>query len=196
MVMPGLVDYGAITVGGAIATGAHSSSLKHKSAVHDYMVAASVVNGLGQVIQVTDSDIDFPAFRANLGALGILVDITFKTLPLFKVQAWQIDITGYIDIPSWPDHIIELARWRDFANFYWFNVNNGAVMHAFDIVDKDTPGDRIRTTWDPAPLSIIPWVYYKAISVMNNLSENEVCLLAATRLAQLKLTETTEEGIK
>jgi FAD/FMN-containing dehydrogenase len=199
MVVPGLVDYGAITVAGSIATGAHSSSLKHKTAVHDYMIAgislltqATIVNGLGQVINITDKDPDFPAVRANLGALGILTHVTFQALPLYKVKGTQFDLSK--DIATLPSRIINIVKQHDFANLYYFSENDAAILHTYNIVDKDTPGNGVRTTWDPSFSSVVPWGYYKVIGLLNGLSSNEMCWLAGTRVSQLKGPETTQEG--
>lgn len=52
----------------------------------------------------------------------------------------------------------------------------------------------VRTTWDPAPSSVVPWGYYKAIEILNTaFSENEMCLLAKTRAIQLSWPETTQD---
>ncbi|KAJ3317409.1 hypothetical protein HDV06_001652 [Boothiomyces sp. JEL0866] len=192
MSVEGMVDYGAITVAGSIATGAHSSSLKVQSGVADHIIAVKLVNGLGQVVEIKKGDPDFLAVHTNLGALGILTEVTFQAVPLFKVKGEQIDLSNQID--TLPDDIVGLVQQHDYANLYWFADNNAAILHTYNKVDPATPGNGYRTTWDPSFSSIVPWVYYKAIAELNKIgTENEMCLLAETRAVQLKSRETTED---
>jgi FAD/FMN-containing dehydrogenase len=115
----GLVDYGAITVAGAIATGAHSSSLKYPAAVHDHTLSFTIVDGTGTVRTITRKDGDaFFAARTNLGLLGVVVDVTFQAVDAFKVEAKQVDLSASVD--HLEDVLIEQARSYDFANTYWF----------------------------------------------------------------------------
>ncbi|KAJ3347391.1 hypothetical protein HDU91_006790 [Kappamyces sp. JEL0680] len=192
MTIEGMVDYGAITVAGAIATGAHSSSLKVHSGVADHIVAVTLVTGMGEVVRLTSDDPDFCAIHTNLGALGIITEVTFQAVPLFKVRGQQINLSSRID--TLPNDLVGLVQDHDYANLYWFLGNNNAILHTYNKVDAATPGNGHRTTWDPTFASFVPWVYYKAIEALNNVfSENEMCLLAKTRALQLANSETTED---
>ena len=137
MTIEGMVDYGAITVAGSIATGAHSSSLKVHSGVADHIIGCKLVNGRGELITLTHQDRDFAAIHTNLGALGILVEVTFQAVPLFKVRGKQIPIT---DLDAMPDQLVGLVKQHDWANLYWFSSNNKAILHTYNKVDASTPG--------------------------------------------------------
>jgi hypothetical protein len=192
MTILGMVDYGAITVAGAIATGAHSSSLKHQSGVADSIIAVKFVNGLGDLVTLTKSNTDFLAIHTNLGALGVLVEVTFQAIPIQKVRGEQINLSDRLNTLA--DDIVGLVKQHDYANLYWFTENNNAILHTYNFVDVNTPGNGIRGTWDPAISSVIPLVYYKAIDILNDqLSENEMCLLAKTRALTLINPETNED---
>lgn len=61
--------YGNITLGGAIGTGSHGSTIKYNASISSQVVGLLVVDGTGQVRRITDSE-DLKAFRLNLGLLG------------------------------------------------------------------------------------------------------------------------------
>lgn len=61
--------YGNITMGGAIGTGSHGSTLKYNASISSQVVGLTVVDGQGIVRTITDSE-DLRAFRLNLGLLG------------------------------------------------------------------------------------------------------------------------------
>lgn len=61
--------YANITIGGAIGTGAHGSTIKYNATISAQVVQMTVVNGLGQLIVISDTD-DLNAFKINLGLLG------------------------------------------------------------------------------------------------------------------------------
>lgn len=62
--------YGNLTLGGAIGTGAHGSSIKHNCTVSSQVARLKIVDGLGEVRDITDPE-ELKAFRINLGLLGI-----------------------------------------------------------------------------------------------------------------------------
>lgn len=61
--------YGNITLGGAIGTGSHGSTIKYNASISSQVVALTVVDGTGRVRKITDEE-DLRAFRLNLGLLG------------------------------------------------------------------------------------------------------------------------------
>lgn len=61
-----------ITLGGAIGTGAHGSTLKYNSTISALVRRMTVVNGLGQIVEIFTSD-DLKAFSVHLGLLGMIL---------------------------------------------------------------------------------------------------------------------------
>lgn len=61
--------YGNITIGGAIGTGSHGSTLIYNASISSQVVGLTIVDGTGTVQRITDSE-DLRAFRLNLGLLG------------------------------------------------------------------------------------------------------------------------------
>ncbi|KAI8892340.1 hypothetical protein BC833DRAFT_612018 [Globomyces pollinis-pini] len=192
--MVGVPDYGGITVGGSIGTGGHGSSLKYPSATHDYMVAAKLVDGTGQIINITEDHPDFPAFRVNLGALGILTEITLNTLPLQKLYAKNIEL----DFNDATLNMVDIVKQYDFANVFYFPYNKKAIIATFTGVDPTTPGNGYKTAWDspslPIPASVTQWVTQKAVDTLNKLAnQDQICALENLRYNQFKNPDTSEQ---
>lgn len=62
--------FGNITIGGAIGTGAHGSSIKYHASISAQVANLKIVNANGEVQVITDSE-DLKAFRMHLGLLGM-----------------------------------------------------------------------------------------------------------------------------
>lgn len=72
--------YGNITLGGAIATGAHGSTIKYTATISAQITQLTVIDGLGQKRVITDPN-DLNAYRVHLGLLGLRYQIlTFEVL--------------------------------------------------------------------------------------------------------------------
>lgn len=70
--------YANITLGGAIGTGAHGSTLKYNSTISAQVLAMTVVDGLGNKLVISDSE-DLRSFKVHLGLLGIkLLNLNLK----------------------------------------------------------------------------------------------------------------------
>lgn len=61
--------YGNITLGGAIGTGAHGSTIRYNASISSQVVGLTVVDGMGNIRKISDSK-DLQSFRLNLGLLG------------------------------------------------------------------------------------------------------------------------------
>ncbi|KAG8803313.1 hypothetical protein FRC17_006196, partial [Serendipita sp. 399] len=80
-----------ITIAGAIAMGAHRSSLREDSMVAAGALSLDIVNGKGELVHI-DRDMNSDTWLAattSLGLLGAIVRIKFKVRPDFKVYADQ-----------------------------------------------------------------------------------------------------------
>lgn len=68
--------YGNITLGGAIGTGAHGSSIKYPSSLSSQIAWLTIVDGNGDIRVITNPN-ELKSFRIHLGLLGILHAISF-----------------------------------------------------------------------------------------------------------------------
>jgi len=84
--------YGGISLGGAVATGAHGSSLLGHSTISSYILSMDVVGADGNLTTysagttgVTDPD-QWRALKTNLGLLGIVVRLRLALEPQFNLH--------------------------------------------------------------------------------------------------------------
>lgn len=80
-----------ITLAGAVAMGAHRSSLREASMVAAGALEIHIVDGKGDlnIIKRDDSNEEWLAASTSLGLLGVIVRMKFKIYPDFKVYADQ-----------------------------------------------------------------------------------------------------------
>ena len=68
-----------MTIGGAIATGTHGSSIEHGSLSNQVLaVKAVLANGTSVVISEESHPFLIQAFRINVGRLGVVTDVKLK----------------------------------------------------------------------------------------------------------------------
>jgi FAD/FMN-containing dehydrogenase len=73
---PGVITYQ--TIGGAIASCTHGQGL-YQSSLSDIVSSVRVVLASGEVLVIDDADPRLGAFRASLGCLGVITEITLRT---------------------------------------------------------------------------------------------------------------------
>lgn len=61
--------FGNITLGGAIGTGAHGSTIKYNASISSQVVGVRIVDGMGKIQDITNPE-DLNALRIHLGLLG------------------------------------------------------------------------------------------------------------------------------
>ncbi|XP_037042731.1 probable L-gulonolactone oxidase 6 [Bradysia coprophila] len=166
--------YGKITLGGAIGTSAHGSSIKYNSSLSAQVVSLTVVNGLAQTLEISDPD-DLKSFGAHLGLLGIIVDVTMYTVPLYKVLAHNYVM---------PDTILtdgtaqNWAQTSDQITYYWFPACNEVVVVNLTFVPVDTPGTAI-SYLVPSSYGFFNLIIARAKEMLYDLTVSE-CAAAST----------------
>ena len=138
-------DYNDVSMAGAVATGAHHSSLKISSAVSDWLMELTLINGLGQRVVLTGAQLD--TARVHLGLLGAVVSMKFKIVPQFKLS---------FKVERFPDDHIgtklaEQVAQFDYARASWFPHTDEYILESFDGVSVDTPGESFGTAWTSTP---------------------------------------------
>jgi L-gulonolactone oxidase len=145
---------GGITIGGAIGTGAHGSTLKHPSSLSDQVLSLLIVDGSGEIRNISDP-IELQAFRLHLGLCGIVISITFKTVPLYKLY-------GVSSLE--PESILtdgtasNLADSHDFVELFWFPNQKKVVVvrgnYTYDISVKGNAYTTLEPDVSPAGTSL------------------------------------------
>lgn len=110
---PGVI--GIQTLGGALSTGTHGQGL-HRSALCDAVEALTVMLANGDIIRVDRSDPRFGAFVMGMGMLGILLDVTLRTVPNRIMRCTKFTT----DYPFLLEHNERLNREHGFVKSWWF----------------------------------------------------------------------------
>ena len=82
-----------ITIAGAIATATHGSGDRNQN-LAAAVSALKLVTATGDIIALRRGDADFDGAVVNLGALGVMTELTLDIVPAFEVRQ-----TVYLDIP-------------------------------------------------------------------------------------------------
>ncbi|MFM5502160.1 D-arabinono-1,4-lactone oxidase [Aeromonas veronii] len=110
---PGVI--GIQTLGGALSTGTHGQGL-HQSALCDVVEAMTVMLANGDIIRVDRTDPRFGAFVMGMGMLGILLDVTLRTVPNRIMRCTKFTT----DYPFLLEHNERLNREHGFVKSWWF----------------------------------------------------------------------------
>ncbi|KAJ5535305.1 hypothetical protein N7527_001559 [Penicillium freii] len=121
------------SIAGVIATGTHGSSLRH-GLVSECIDSLGLVLANGQLVRCspTNNPDLFRAGLVSLGALGIVVEVTFKATPTFKI-AWRQErysLPRVLDEWStglWTSH--------EFVRVWWLPYEKGAIVWRADKTD-------------------------------------------------------------
>ncbi|XP_037051389.1 L-gulonolactone oxidase-like [Bradysia coprophila] len=167
--------FGNITLGGAIGTGAHGSTLKYNSTISEQVVRLTVVNGLGEIVEIFDPQ-DLNAFKVNLGLLGILVEITLYTVPLYKVLAHNYVVSDEILTDG---TALNWARNSDQITFYWFPAFQQVVVANLTFVSASSPGEAYTNAVAPRTYGYFNYIATKSKEFAYDLTSSQ-CTLAST----------------
>ncbi|MEU4622471.1 D-arabinono-1,4-lactone oxidase [Actinoplanes sp. NPDC023801] len=153
LAMPNLGDIDAQTVAGAISTGTHGTGLGH-STLASCVEAVTMVTAGGKVERHTIGDPDFPAVRLGLGALGVLVEVTLRSVPAFTLLADERPM-------PLTDVLAGLDEWlpeNDHVEFFWYPYTDRAsVKRNRRVPTDDKPLSRFRGWFDDEFLSNTVW---------------------------------------
>jgi FAD/FMN-containing dehydrogenase len=161
----GLKNIGSITeqsIAGAISTGTHGTGLTFGS-IGTQIISVQLVSGTGDLVTITDADPDhLNAVRLNLGALGIITQMTIQCVPDYDLEfaaCW----CKFNDIV---DQMETLAQTNTRVKFWWLIPPIG---------DKDNV---IMTTENPVgaatPASSAEGLPMDTIGILDNLGNATV----------------------
>jgi len=131
-------SFGGITIGGALGTGARGSSLLHQTSLSDQIIAAEFVDGNGEIQTIDESSTDFPAFRVHLGLLGIITQVSFRTVPTFKMEIENYEVSDSILLDG---TALDMARRFDWFEMHWFPSNHKVIVSKGTFVDSQVFGN-------------------------------------------------------
>lgn len=133
------VKFTGVTVGGAMMTGTHSSSLVHPSTLPDQAISMTIVDGLGDVVVVSGDLLDATAI--GIGAIGIVLDVTVKIYPNFKIRMVN---TAHNESFMTSGEAVEMAKGKDYFALTWFPSANTVTSTAGTYLEGlSTPGNDV-----------------------------------------------------
>ncbi len=116
LALANLGDIAYQTVAGAISTSTHGTG-KALTGLAGHVVAMKLVNGLGEIIECSQSVNPhiFDVARVSVGALGVITEYTLQAVPSFRLRA--------LEQPMRLDEVLEnahdLASTNDHFEFFW-----------------------------------------------------------------------------
>lgn len=140
LALPNLGDIDRQTIAGAVATSTHGTGSGFQS-ISAAVSGARLVTGDGAVIEVDHAhrpDL-LAAVQANLGALGIVTELTLRCEPAFNLHA--IDSTHELDEVL--DDFDQVADANDHVEFFWIPGTDLAMRKVNNRTTAE-PGGRSR----------------------------------------------------
>lgn len=114
--LEGGTNYGRMTVGGIVATGAHGSS-RDGGTLSSRVVAATIVTASGEVVYVDAArPDDLRAARLHLGMLGVVYSLTLRCEPAFHMRVQYRPEPLERAIAS----VGEVLARHDHVSLYWY----------------------------------------------------------------------------
>ena len=118
LAMPNLGSINEQSIAGAFTTGTHGSSIKHGILARS-VLGLKIMLSNGRVVSCSaeqNTDL-FRAALVSLGALGIIIEVTFKAAPQFNIS-WKQSLLPLDDILSTWSH--GLWDTTEFTRVWWF----------------------------------------------------------------------------
>ena len=126
--------HGAATLGGMVAAGLSGPGRMTAGAVRDFVLGATLMDGAGEIKRfggtVMKNVAGYDVARAltgSMGTLGLLLDVSIKTLPLAPAEAtlcFEIDQLGMIEqLNRW------LAQPLPLSASLWQSTHGAGVLH-------------------------------------------------------------------
>ncbi|THU82670.1 FAD-binding domain-containing protein [Dendrothele bispora CBS 962.96] len=150
-----------ITIAGAIAMGAHRSSLREDSQVSSAALAMDIINGQGELVHIEKDDSDtWLAATTSLGLLGVIARVKFAVLADYKVFSNQTTLSEDEVLDG---DIFGMISPYVTANFWWWPGLKKFHLRTYGVVDIDSPGNAFQSTF-----SVTPFEGNTALTLLNS----------------------------
>lgn len=133
LAMPNLGSINAQSIAGAISTGTHGSTLRHGILSSSILsLKITMADGKTKTCSATENKDLFRAALISLGALGIIVEITFQAVPAFTLAWKQVVDTDVKMFNAWDE---DLWIQTEFVRVWWFPYTRRAVVWTAEKTD-------------------------------------------------------------
>lgn len=145
----GMSNLGSISeqsIGGFIATATHGSSMKH-SILSQCIVQLTIVlaDGTIRICSRSQNKDLFQAALVSLGALGVIVDVTFKVSDAFDVQSTQSIVNFQKMLQMW--RTSQLWDQAEFVRVWWFPYSEKTIVWKGDRIAAGTLPHKTPKSW-------------------------------------------------
>ncbi len=109
-----------VTVGGAIATGSHGSTVKHHGVISNIIAAVEFIDGRGNLRYLeehTANQDEFRAISASLGLLGIVTKVKLKIQKQFNLA---VNVSYHDESKMFEQGLIHQVADCDYGQLNWF----------------------------------------------------------------------------
>lgn len=135
-----LGDINQQSIAGAVSTGTHGTGADLQT-IATQIAALKLVNGRGELITIDESDPDMlNAARISLGMLGIIVEVTLRVVPAYKLHL--------ISQPANLDGILmdlETHKQNRHFEFFWFPYTKTVQFKRMNLTDEPSTTEGIGT---------------------------------------------------
>ncbi|KAJ7836070.1 hypothetical protein B0H14DRAFT_3705634 [Mycena olivaceomarginata] len=140
-----------ITLGGAIAMGAHRSSLREDSQVSAAALAMDIINGKGELVHLEKSanNDTWLAATTSLGLLGIIARVKISVLADYKVWANQTTLDEEDVLNG--DMFAQMSPYVT-ANYWWWPSVKKFHMRTYGVLPVNASGNAFQSTFSVTPV--------------------------------------------
>ena len=134
LAMPNLGSINDQSIAGAIGTGTHGSSTRHGT-LSQSVLGLKIMLSNGRTVSCSaqqNKDL-FRAALLSLGALGIIIEVTFQAVPEFKIEWHQTLVPMESILADWEK---DLWTQTEFTRVWWMPYMKKAVKWRADKTDK------------------------------------------------------------
>ncbi|EFJ13379.1 hypothetical protein SELMODRAFT_181802 [Selaginella moellendorffii] len=143
--LPAATYWNAVSVAGAVSTGAHGSSLWGRGgALHDYVVGVSLVvpateeDGFAKVVRLDENSSKdlLDAAKLSLGVLGAISKITLSIEPMFK-RSVALEVKDDAEIE---EQVLRFGSDHEFGDICWHPSLKASLFKLDERAPLETPG--------------------------------------------------------
>lgn len=142
----GDIDVQAIT--GAIATGTHGTG-RNFGSFSSTLLGCQIVTASGELLTIDESDLEtLRAARVSLGLLGVMVSVTLRVVPAYKLRrkSWPVEWNAAKAL--WP----EVEATSRNPEFWWIPPLDTCVFKSFVETDDEVTGTPPAPTYPPGTI--------------------------------------------
>lgn len=134
LAMPNLGSIDQQSIAGAIGTATHGSSTRH-GILSQSVTALKIMLANGRTVSCSaEQNVDlFRAALVSLGALGIIIEVTFEAVPAFNIE-WAQSVHPLDEITS--DWEKDLWTKKEFTRVWWMPYMKKCIRWRADKTDK------------------------------------------------------------